>query len=197
MPETREPGREDYVLTVFPAPADTRGNPIDLEYEPGAVATLHERVDDLDKGTVGRSVRTARRYGLDDSPSGADLLHRAIDRLLGYQRFVVTLQLDGTTYVVTGEEFGEQHGIDDYALVAALGESGITEAPIPDADLSTPPPADGPANAEPIASWIAGLILETDPGRRLAADKRDRLGKWWCAGVPSSAASRLTAKPGT
>lgn len=182
MPKKRAMNDADYTVILVAAPIDIEGRLINLRTDPSGIAKLFfARVDELDKRSLARSLKAARRYewtGLD----GRELLYRAVCMMLLFNRLIVTLCLDGTTYFVTGEEFREQrcHLVEEYALMAALQESGLTEEPISDADFASTDDFVGPGvtDSRPIASWIARLALETEAGQRLPKDQTKQLREW-------------------
>src|SRR4051795_10642562 len=98
MPDTRAAG---YVAVVVPAPVDGAGRPLDTD-DPLVIAALHRRVDALDGPGRDRALAAARAAGFDAHADGRELLHRAVDVVIPWNRLVNTLTLDGRDRLVTG-----------------------------------------------------------------------------------------------
>lgn len=187
---------DDYTVILVAAPIYNGGGPVDLGADTAALATLHERIDQLNKRGLARSLKAAQRYGA-SALDGAVILHRALELLFSYNRLIRTLWLDGTMYLVTGERFFEQQNSEEYALMAALKESGVVEEPLPCPDSPSTDDLGESGDSRPIGAWIASLALETPAGQGLSEDRRTQLREWSHGGVELSSILALLAESET
>jgi hypothetical protein len=145
-----------YRVILTPLPVNEHGAALDGE-DPAVLSALHRRVDALDGPTRDRAVTAAREAGLDAYADGRELLHRAVDVVLPWNRLVNTLALDGRDHLVTGETAFEMQGVEEPGLLAALAASEITREPLAETEGHGEPDTTQ-EDLRPLAAWLAGLV---------------------------------------
>jgi hypothetical protein len=153
---------DPYVVVLAPAPTNQQGTALDTD-DPLVLAALHHRVDALDGTVLDTAVTAAGSAGLDEQPDGRELLHRAVDVVVPWNRLVNTLVLDDRPYLVTGETIFEMHDFEEPGLLAALAASGITSERLAD-DHGGEAAHTTPEDLRLIASWLAGLVTDAGNG---------------------------------
>jgi hypothetical protein len=168
--------REDYaaryLVILASAPVNEHRSALDAE-NPLVFSALHRRVDALDGPTLERAVSAAGGAGLDAHTDGRDLLHRAVDVVVPWNRLVSMMVLDGRDYLVTGETAFEMQGIEEPGLLAALAASEITSEPFAASERHGESDTTQ-EDLRPLAAWLAGLVTGTDT-TDLTADLIDGL----------------------
>jgi hypothetical protein len=164
MPDTRA---ARYVAVVVPAPIDGAGCPLDTD-DPFVRTALHRRVDELDGPALDGAVAAARAAGLDADTDGRELLHRAVDVVIPWNRLVYTLTLDGRAHLVTGLTGVDAVDVEEPGLLAALATAAITAEPLPEFEGRDTPRGER-VGLRPLAAWLAGLVTVA-AGTGLAGD---------------------------
>jgi hypothetical protein len=145
-----------YLAFVVPAPIDRAGCTLDTD-DPFVRAALHLRVDELDGPALDRAAAAASAVGLDDYADGLELLHRAVDVVIPWNRLVNTLTLDGRDHLVTGVTGVDAVDVEEPGLLAAVAAAGVTAEPLPEFEgLDTP--GGERVDLRPLAAWLAGLV---------------------------------------